>query len=300
MSSNRRLDAEEALAWGLVSEVIPADELRRARGRARRDLGRAADARRRDDEAALRARPRPPRSRSSSRSRPSCSRRPSGRPTSPKESARSWRSGLRGSPAPERRRPSREGAPMSEQLPVLVTDAPAPHPIHLVVTDDLQRSRLTVFFRLLLVIPHFVWLAALGHRRLVRGPRRLVRRHLHGPRAGRAARLHRVVPALPDPRLRVLLDRGGPVPGVQRRRRLSDRRRDRAADEAEPAHDLLPAAARDPGLHRPLRARVRRPASSRSSPGSTRCSPASCTPGSATSSPTGSATTRRRSGTSAC
>ena len=26
MSSNRRLDAEEALAWGLVSEVIPADE----------------------------------------------------------------------------------------------------------------------------------------------------------------------------------------------------------------------------------------------------------------------------------
>jgi enoyl-CoA hydratase/carnithine racemase len=26
MSSNRRLGAEEALAWGLVSEVIPADE----------------------------------------------------------------------------------------------------------------------------------------------------------------------------------------------------------------------------------------------------------------------------------
>jgi Domain of unknown function (DUF4389) len=32
------------------------------------------------------------------------------------------------------------------------------HPIHVVVTDDLRRSRLTVFFRLLLAIPHFIWL----------------------------------------------------------------------------------------------------------------------------------------------
>ena len=36
------------------------------------------------------------------------------------------------------------------------------HPIHLVVTDDLERSRLTVLFRLLLAIPHFVWLALWG------------------------------------------------------------------------------------------------------------------------------------------
>jgi hypothetical protein len=34
-----------------------------------------------------------------------------------------------------------------------------PHPIRLVVTDDLRRSRLTVFFRLLLAIPHFVWIS---------------------------------------------------------------------------------------------------------------------------------------------
>jgi Domain of unknown function (DUF4389) len=33
-----------------------------------------------------------------------------------------------------------------------------PHPIRLVVDDDLRRSRLTVFFRLLLSIPHLVWL----------------------------------------------------------------------------------------------------------------------------------------------
>ena len=32
-----------------------------------------------------------------------------------------------------------------------------PHPIRLVVEDDLQRSRLTVFFRLILAIPHFIW-----------------------------------------------------------------------------------------------------------------------------------------------
>jgi hypothetical protein len=51
---------------------------------------------------------------------------------------------------------------MSDQLPVLADDLPAPHPVHLVVTDDLQRSRLTVFFRLLLAIPHFIWLALWG------------------------------------------------------------------------------------------------------------------------------------------
>src|SRR5947209_2306903 len=33
------------------------------------------------------------------------------------------------------------------------------HPIRLVVQDDLSRSRLTVFFRVLLVLPHVVWLA---------------------------------------------------------------------------------------------------------------------------------------------
>ena len=36
------------------------------------------------------------------------------------------------------------------------------HPIQLVVTDDLRRSRLTVFFRLILALPHFVWLALWG------------------------------------------------------------------------------------------------------------------------------------------
>jgi hypothetical protein len=33
------------------------------------------------------------------------------------------------------------------------------HPVQLHITDDLQRSRLTVFFRALLSIPHWIWLA---------------------------------------------------------------------------------------------------------------------------------------------
>jgi len=41
-----------------------------------------------------------------------------------------------------------------------VTDAR--HPIRLVVTDDLQRNRLTVFFRLILAIPHLIWLTVWG------------------------------------------------------------------------------------------------------------------------------------------
>jgi hypothetical protein len=51
---------------------------------------------------------------------------------------------------------------MSEQLTAFESDTPTSHPIHLVVTDDLERSRLTVFFRLLLALPHLVWVAIWG------------------------------------------------------------------------------------------------------------------------------------------
>jgi hypothetical protein len=36
------------------------------------------------------------------------------------------------------------------------------HPIRLIVNDDLQRNRLTVFFRLILAIPHIVWFLLWG------------------------------------------------------------------------------------------------------------------------------------------
>jgi hypothetical protein len=38
----------------------------------------------------------------------------------------------------------------------------AQHPIRLVVNDDLQRNRLTVFFRLVLAIPHLLWATLWG------------------------------------------------------------------------------------------------------------------------------------------
>jgi Domain of unknown function (DUF4389) len=48
-----------------------------------------------------------------------------------------------------------EGA-TPDAVPTAVHETP-PHPIRLTVDDDLRRSRLTVFFRLLLAIPHFLW-----------------------------------------------------------------------------------------------------------------------------------------------
>jgi len=38
----------------------------------------------------------------------------------------------------------------------------AHHPVRLRINDDLRRTRLTVFFRLILGIPHFLWLALLA------------------------------------------------------------------------------------------------------------------------------------------
>ena len=46
---------------------------------------------------------------------------------------------------------------MSDTISTSMATADA-HPIGLIVTDDLQRNRLTVFFRLLLAVPHIVWL----------------------------------------------------------------------------------------------------------------------------------------------
>ena len=45
---------------------------------------------------------------------------------------------------------------------VAVTAAPEPRQVHLVVGDDLRRSRLTVLFRLLLAIPHLIWVVLWG------------------------------------------------------------------------------------------------------------------------------------------
>jgi hypothetical protein len=53
--------------------------------------------------------------------------------------------------------------PPDATAPPAEAAAPAPqHPIRLHVTDDLQRNRLTVFFRLILAIPHIIWLSLWG------------------------------------------------------------------------------------------------------------------------------------------
>src|SRR6266480_874987 len=44
----------------------------------------------------------------------------------------------------------------------ITTTTQVRHPIRLVVTDDLQRNRVTAFFRLILAIPHLIWLALWG------------------------------------------------------------------------------------------------------------------------------------------
>lgn len=52
-------------------------------------------------------------------------------------------------------------SPFTDRTPQS-TVPPSPHPIRLTVFDDLKRSRLTVFFRILLLIPHLAWQYAWG------------------------------------------------------------------------------------------------------------------------------------------
>ena len=55
-----------------------------------------------------------------------------------------------------------DGYPTSDPSRVLPYAALPAHPVRLELTDSLERSRLTVFFRLLLAIPHLIWLSLWG------------------------------------------------------------------------------------------------------------------------------------------
>ena len=48
--------------------------------------------------------------------------------------------------------------PTSDPARIVPDTALPPHPVRLALTDRLERSRLTVFFRFLLTIPHLIWL----------------------------------------------------------------------------------------------------------------------------------------------
>ena len=100
---------------------------------------------------------------------------------------------------------------------------------------------------------------ALGHRRLLRGDRELVRDAL--PRASPAgsAPLPLRPSALPDARLRLPAARREPVSGLHRAAgHLSGRCRDRSARAPEPLDDRLPAVPRGAGVPGRGRARHRR------------------------------------------
>ena len=106
-------------------------------------------------EAPVRQRAHMRRSRSSWSWRLSCRPPRPGRRTSAKESTRSCRSVSRSSRADKAgQRHGSHAAPRSERTRT--------HPIRLVVNDDLQRNRLTVFFRLILAIPLFLWAVLWG------------------------------------------------------------------------------------------------------------------------------------------
>ena len=136
LTTGRRVDAEEARAWGLVNEVVPADELaERAQEvaelfaamptRAVWQTKRLLDAR---GDLDLRG---TARARGETQAELTRRRTSRGRGRVPREARRRF-----------------TGA-----------DVDWPHPIRLVVNDDLQRWRLTVALRWLLALPHLVVLA---------------------------------------------------------------------------------------------------------------------------------------------
>ena len=116
-----------------------------------------------------------------------------------------------------------------------------PHPVRLALDDDQRRSRLTVLFRLLLALPHFVWLAlwtvAAFLAAFVNGLVALVRGRSATPVAPlpeRICPLHRTCQCLRLPRRE-------PVPGLRGRAGLSGRRRDRRGRAPEPLGDPVQA-----------------------------------------------------------
>ena len=74
------------------------------------------------------------------------------------------------------------------------------YPIRLVVTGDLRRSRLTVFFRYLLALPHLVWVSLYGIAAYVVLLVAWFAALFMGRVPGGHARLHRGLLALLDPR----------------------------------------------------------------------------------------------------
>ena len=147
MTSGRRLSAQEALEWGLVSEVVAGRPPGRASSRVGRRAGGDADARHCALEAVVRQ----------------CADCDAGGTTGAGGSAAGSRYPDRGFPRRSGRLPAEAGAGLQgplrghEMEATSTPDVARTHPIRLIVNDDLQRNRLTVFFRLILAIPLLLW-----------------------------------------------------------------------------------------------------------------------------------------------
>ena len=129
----------------------------------------------------------------------------------------------------------------------------------MVVSDDLQRSRLTVFFRLLLALPHLIWLCALVVHGALPDRADCVDPHARARHAarGRCGTSSAALVRYTTHVYAYVFLAGNPFPGLRRQgRQLSDRPRDRPARAPEPVEDRLPdgaGAARALSRHHPAR-----------------------------------------------
>ena len=130
------------------------------------------------------------------------------------------------------------------------------HPVRLNVDDDLRRSRLTVFFRLLLALPHFVWIALWWVAAILAVIVAWIVALIIGRPPGGPASLSLRVRSLRVAPFGVCRAHGESLPRLHRRGRVvPGRPRSPAAGAAAPARHALPPVPGVPGARRLRRAR---------------------------------------------
>ena len=152
------------------------------------------------------------------------------------------------------------------------------YPVVYEQNPPVERSRLTVFFRFIMVIPQLIWAMLLRHRRVRRGLLRVVRDPLHRPLPGRDVRVRRRLPALLDARQRatryLVIDEYPPFDGAEHPEYPVGVNIAPPPEKPQPADDVLPRHPVDPGLHHHVRLHSSGSRSSRSRSGSSPSSPA--------------------------
>ena len=145
---------------------------------------------------------------------------------------------------------------LSDRYPTSDPDAipldPMPaHPVRLHTGEDRSRNRLTVAFRLILAIPHVVWLALWSIAAFFVSIAAWLATLGDRPAPRRAPRLPRRVRPLRDHVAAYIRHPRRPVPRLPRPRgQLPGRPRDRRAAAAAPREDGLPDLPGDPGVAR--------------------------------------------------